>query len=60
MKKLSHKTEKAIRDMLKAESGPELVLQRTGGTFTFDVDVKSESEAAQSMRMKSQRVRMKG
>ena len=39
---MSHSAEKQIRDIIKAERGPELVLQRHGGSFTFDVDVKSE------------------
>ena len=42
IKKMSHSAEKQIRDIIKAERGPELVLQRHGGSFAFDVDVKSE------------------
>ena len=42
IKKMSHSAEKQIRDIIKAEKGPELVLQRHAGSFTFDVDVKSE------------------
>ena len=42
VKTLSHSAEKQIRDIIKGERGPELVLQRSGGSFTFDVDVKSE------------------
>ena len=42
-KKLTHSDEKKIRDIIKAAPGPELVLQRSGGSFTFEVDVK-ESE----------------
>ena len=44
MKKLSLEAEKQIRDIIKRESGPELILERRGGAFTFDVDVKSEEE----------------
>jgi len=33
---------KKIRDVIKAAPGPELVLERAGGAFTFEVDVKSE------------------
>ena len=43
IKKMSHSAEKQIRDIIKAERGPELVLQRHGGSFAFDVDVKSEA-----------------
>ena len=44
VKKLSEKTVKEIRDVIKAEEGPELILERRGGAFVFDVDVKSEEE----------------
>ena len=43
-KKLTHSDEEKIRDIIKAAEGPELVLQRAGGSFTFDVDVKSDEE----------------
>ena len=44
VKKLSEKAVKAIRDIIKAEAGPEVILERRGGAFAFDVDVKSEDE----------------
>ena len=31
-----------IRDIIKAEKGPEVILERRGGAFTFDIDVQSE------------------
>ena len=42
VKKLSHESEKKIRDIIKAEAGPEVILERRGGAFTFDIDVKSD------------------
>ena len=30
-KKLSHESEKKIRDIIKAETGPEVILERSGG-----------------------------
>ena len=41
IKKLSHQAEKAIRDIVKADEGPETILERRGGAFTFDIDVNS-------------------
>ena len=41
VKKLSHASEKKIRDIIKAEAGPEVILEKRGGAFTFDIDVKS-------------------
>ena len=43
VKKLSHESEKKIRDIIKAEAGPEVILERRGGAFTFDIEVKSEA-----------------
>ena len=34
-----------VRDTVKAESGPEIVLERKGGAFTFDGDVKDEKKS---------------
>ena len=31
-----------IRDIIKAEKGPEVILDRRGGAFTFDIDVQSD------------------
>ena len=42
MKKLSPESEKMIRDKIKAEKGPEVILERRGGAFTFDIDVQSD------------------
>ena len=39
---MSHESEKKIRDIIKAEEGPEVILERRGGGFTFDIDVQSE------------------
>ena len=45
VKKLSHESEKKIRDIIKSEEGQEVILERRGGGFTFDVDVKSEKSS---------------
>ena len=42
VKKLSPESEKKIRDIIKAENGPEVILERRGGAFTFDIDVQSQ------------------
>ena len=42
VKKLSPESEKKIRDIIKAETGPEVILERRGGAFTFDIDVQSD------------------
>jgi hypothetical protein len=42
VKKLSSESEKMIRDIIKAEKGPEVILERRGGAFTFDIDVQSD------------------
>ena len=42
VKKLSPESEKMIRDIIKAEKGPEVILERRGGAFTFDIDVQSD------------------
>jgi hypothetical protein len=42
VKKLSLESEKKIRDIIKSEEGPEVILERRGGAFTFDIDVQTE------------------
>ena len=42
VKKLSSESEKKIRDIIKSEEGPEVILERRGGAFTFDIDVQTE------------------
>ena len=44
VKKLSPESEKMIRDIIKAEKGPEVILERRGGAFTFDIDVQSDGD----------------
>ena len=39
-KRLSVETERKIRDLVKGEKGNEVVLERQGGSFTFEIDVK--------------------
>ena len=50
VKKLSHESEKNIRDIIKAEAGPEVILERRGRAFTFDIDVKSEGSGNQQQQ----------
>ena len=37
-------TDRKIRDLVKGGKGNEVVLEREGGSFTFEIDVKSEGE----------------
>ena len=41
-KRLDSDSERRIRDIVKQASGSEIVLERSGGSFTFEIDVKSE------------------
>ena len=41
-KRLDINTERKIRDLVKGTPGNEVVLERAGGSFTFEIDVKSE------------------
>ena len=41
-KRLDIETERKIRDLVKGNPGHEVVLERSGGSFTFEIDVKSE------------------
>jgi len=40
VKKLSRNAEEKIRDIVKAEEGPEIVLERKAGAFKFDIEVQ--------------------
>ena len=40
MKKLSKSAEEKVRDIVKAEAGPEIVLERKAGAFKFNIEVK--------------------
>ena len=35
-------TERKIRDLIKSGKGSEVILERSGGSFTFEIDVKSQ------------------
>ena len=50
VKKLSHETEKKIRDLIKAEKGSEVILERKGHAFTFGVDVHTEERQSEPAR----------
>ena len=41
-KRLDIETERKIRDLVKGTQGNEVVLERAGGSFTFEIDVKSD------------------
>ena len=43
-KRLGSDTDMEIRDLAKSSNGSEIVLERSGGSFTFEVDVKAERE----------------
>ena len=47
VKKLSHESVEKIQDIIKAEEGPKIILERRGGAFTFDIDVKSGESSNQ-------------
>ena len=42
VRRLSPGTDRKIRDLVRAESGPEIVLERRRGAFTHDIDIKDE------------------
>ena len=44
-KRLDIETERKIRDLVKSTQGNEVVLERAGGSFTFEIDVKSQDNA---------------
>ena len=41
-KRFGFDTERKIRDLVKGNHGNEVVLERAGGSFTFEIDVKSD------------------
>ena len=43
-KRFDSDSERRIRDIVKQNSGREIVFERSGGSFTFEIDVKSEGE----------------
>ena len=46
VKRLSPDTQRKVRDLVKGERGPEIVLERKGGAFTFDIDIKDEKKSS--------------
>jgi hypothetical protein len=44
VKRLDSESEKKVRDIFRQVGGSEIVLERSGGSFTFEIDVKSEGE----------------
>ena len=47
-KRLDTDTVRKIRDLAKNCTGSEIVVERSGGSFTFEIDVQSEGEAWQT------------
>ena len=41
-KRLTPSSERAIADIMRSERGNEVILERAGGAFTFEVDVKAK------------------
>ena len=56
VKKLSLESEKKIRDIIKSEEGPEVILERRGGAFTFDIDVQTEANKWEHPKKTARRV----
>ena len=46
VKKLSRAAEQKVRDIVKGESGPEIILERKAGAFKFDVEIEDERNGA--------------
>ena len=53
MKKLTPENERKIRDIMKGAPGPELVLERRGQAFTFDMDIPSRHQGEPQQAKKS-------
>ena len=57
VKKLSLESEKKIRDIIKSEEGPEVILERRGGAFTFDTDVQTDGNQWETPKREAIRLR---
>ena len=44
IKKLSLENEKRIAEIIRNQKGPEIGLQKKGGAFVFEIDVKDQFE----------------
>ena len=47
VKKLSHSVGEQIKDIIKLEQGPQILLQWSGGPFTLEVEVEEEEMSTQ-------------
>ena len=58
--RLDIETDRKIRDLVKGTQGNEVVLERAGGSFTFEIDVKSEGwqEPKKPVRPSNQRMQV--
>ena len=59
-KRLDLDSERKIRDIVKTASGSEIVFERSGGSFTFEMDVKSEGwiEPKKPLRVSRQKMQV--
>ena len=59
-KRLDIETERKIRDIVEGAQGNEVVLERAGGSFTFEIDVKSHGwhEPRKLARTSNQRMQV--
>ena len=59
-KRLDIDTERKIRDLVKSTQGNEVVLERAGGSFTFEIDVKSDEwkEPKKTVRPSNQKMQV--
>jgi hypothetical protein len=59
-KRLDIETERKIRDLVKGNQGHEVVLERAGGSFTFEMDVKSEgwTEPKKPLKVSNQKMQV--
>ena len=53
---MSLESEKKIRDIIKSEEGAEVILERRGGAFTFDIDVQTEGSQWEHPKKTAKRV----
>jgi len=51
-KRLDADSERRIRDIVKAAGGSEIILERARGSFTFEMDVKSDDEGWKTQPLK--------
>ena len=55
-KRLDVDTERKIRDLVKSNRGNEVILERAGGSFTFEIDVKTDEQQGWQSPKKTARI----